>query len=625
MAPPVRVAMVSEHASPLAALGGVDAGGQNVHVAALAQALARRGAQVTVHTRRDDPCLPARVAIAPGVEVHHVDAGPPCALAKDDLLPHMDAFAAELETDWRAQRPDVVHSHFWMSGHASLRAASPLRLPVAHTFHALGVVKRRYQGEKDTSPPARESIERDILRRAGRVVATCTDEAFELMRLGEPRRSPAVVPCGVDLRRFCPDVAPESAPEGLRRLVVVGRLVERKGVGNVIAALADLPGTELVVVGGPPLHHLEADPQARRLRAVAQEHAVDDRVTLRGEVARDDLPALLRSADAVVCAPWYEPFGIVPLEAMACGVPVVATAVGGLVDTVVDGLTGVHVPPRDPERLAAALRSLLDDPQRRRMMGVAGVRRARKLYAWERVAAATEEVYAGLVSRPRRRRTRGDERRSQRTGPAAPSASVGVYAEARAHLAALGDALRSLDGEVGRLETWGCHLARRLLEGGRVLALGNGGSAAEAQHLTAELVGRYETERRPLSALCLHGDTSSLTAIANDYGLEQAFARQVAAHGRQGDVLLALSTSGASANVLEAVDTANEIGMTTWALTGTCPNPLAGACDDAVCIDAAATSTVQELHLVSMHLLCATVDRVVAETDRSAVRREAVR
>ena len=621
----MRVAMVSEHASPLAALGGVDAGGQNVHVAALAGALARRGAQVTIHTRRDDPGLPERLSMGPGVEVHHIDAGPPCTLPKDKLLPHMDAFAAHLEADWRVQRPDVVHSHFWMSGYAALHAAGPLRLPVAHTFHALGVVKRRYQGDKDTSPPAREGLERDILRRAGRIVATCTDEAFELMRLGEPRRSPAVVPCGVDLGRFRPDVAPERKPEGLRRLVVVGRLVERKGVGNVVAALADLPRTELVVAGGPPAPCLEGDRQAHRLLAVAAEYGVVDRVFLRGTVGRDALPALLRSADAVVCAPWYEPFGIVPLEAMACGVPVVATAVGGLVDTVVDGLTGVHVPPRDPERLAAALRPLLDDPERRRAMGAAGVRRARRLYTWERVAAATEEVYAGLASRPRRRRTRGDERRLQRPVPAAAPASAPLHADASAHLAALGDALRALDGEVPRLEDWGRHLAGRLLEGGRVLALGNGGSAAEAQHLTAELVGRYETERRPLSALCLHGDTSSLTAIANDYGPEQAFARQVVAHGRPGDVLLALSTSGASANVLAAVDAANEAGMTTWALTGPRPNPLAGACDDAVCIDAATASTVQEMHLVGVHLLCGTVDRVVAQTGHEKARSEAVR
>src|SRR4051794_23557148 len=135
----MRVALVSEHASPLAVLGGVDAGGQNVHVAALARGLARRGAQVVVHTRRDDPELPRRVSLCPGVEVDHVDAGPAAELPKDELLPHMDAFAAELERAWRRDRPDVVHSHFWMSGLATLQAAERLGIPVAHTFHALGV------------------------------------------------------------------------------------------------------------------------------------------------------------------------------------------------------------------------------------------------------------------------------------------------------------------------------------------------------------------------------------------------------------------------------------------------------------------------------------------------------
>src|SRR3954468_1154189 len=151
----MRIALVSEHASPLAVLGGVDAGGQNVHVAALARGLARRGAEVVVHTRRDDGALPRRVALCHGVVVDHVDAGPPVALPKDELLVHMDAFAAELEQQWRDERPDVVHSHFWMSGLAALQAARELDIPVVHTFHALGVVKRRYQGDADTSPPAR--------------------------------------------------------------------------------------------------------------------------------------------------------------------------------------------------------------------------------------------------------------------------------------------------------------------------------------------------------------------------------------------------------------------------------------------------------------------------------------
>ena len=151
--------MVSEHASPLATLGGVDAGGQNVHVAALAAALARRGASVVVHTRRDDPALPRRVRTGQGVTVDHVPAGPAEVVSKDTLLPYMDAFAADLHRQWSRRRPDVVHAHFWMSGYAALEAARPLGIPVVMTFHALGVVKRRHQGSRDTSPPERLDVE----------------------------------------------------------------------------------------------------------------------------------------------------------------------------------------------------------------------------------------------------------------------------------------------------------------------------------------------------------------------------------------------------------------------------------------------------------------------------------
>jgi glycosyltransferase involved in cell wall biosynthesis/phosphoheptose isomerase len=600
----MRIAMVSEHASPLAALGGVDAGGQNVHVAALAQAIAERGAQVVVHTRRDDPDLPARVQMAPGVIVHHVDAGPPEALPKDDLLEHMPAFAHELVRAWSADRPDVVHAHFWMSAHAALLAAREVPVPVVQTFHALGVVKRRYQGDKDTSPSERLGIEREVVRRADEIVATCTDELFELVRMGAPRHKLTVIPCGVDLTLFGPDGPREPRREGRRRLLCVGRLVERKGIGNVIEALADLPDAELVVAGGPDARALDADPDVRRLRQVAKRCGVADRVDLRGRVERRDLPALLRSADAVVCAPWYEPFGIVPLEAMACGVPVVASAIGGMIDTVVDGVTGVHVPPRDPERLAAAVRGLLDDPQRRATYGRAGVRRARRLYDWGRVATATLDVYARHV-----RRSVG-------------AARFSLTGSVTRHLVALRESLSELEQEADRLDAWGLTLAGTLIEGGRLLAVGNGGSAAEAQHLTAELVGRFQSERRPFSALCLHGDTSSLTAIANDYGVEEAFARQVRAHGRRGDVLVALSTSGRSANVLAAATAARAAGMTSFALTGAGPNPLAELCDDAVCLAGPTAATVQELHLVALHMLCCAIDREVALHDGSDVARK---
>ena len=392
----MRIAMVSEHASPLAVLGGVDAGGQNVHVAALATALARRGDEVVVHTRRDDPDLPRRVALGPGVWVDHVDAGPACELPKDQLLPYMGDFGDRLREQWAADPPDIVHAHFWMSAIAALRAARELGIPVVQTFHALGVVKRRHQGAKDTSPPHRIETERSIAQLVDRVVATCTDEVFELVRLGADRRRISVVPCGVDAERFTPDGPAEPRTPGRHRLVTACRLVERKGIADVVAALPDVPDAELHVAGGPDRAALDGDPEAQRLRALATELGVADRLVLRGRVSREAMPALLRSADAVVCAPWYEPFGMVPPEAMACGVPVVATAVGGQIDTIVHGTTGLHVPPRDPHALAGALRRLLGDPALRRELGRAGVERARWLYDFDRIAAATHDVYAEL-------------------------------------------------------------------------------------------------------------------------------------------------------------------------------------------------------------------------------------
>ncbi|TYK53193.1 D-sedoheptulose-7-phosphate isomerase [Actinomadura decatromicini] len=175
-------------------------------------------------------------------------------------------------------------------------------------------------------------------------------------------------------------------------------------------------------------------------------------------------------------------------------------------------------------------------------------------------------------------------------------------------LESLADAALRFRDQVPTIEAWGRRLARVLDSGGRLLACGNGGSAAEAQHLTAELVGRFEDERLPLSAIPLHADTSSVTAIGNDYGAVSVFERQVRAHGRPGDVLVCLSTSGRSANVIAAAHRAGSLGMTSWAITGPGPNPLAEACDDAVTVRAAAVSTVQEIHLAAIHLLCGAVD-----------------
>jgi D-inositol-3-phosphate glycosyltransferase len=389
--------MVSEHASPLAVLGGVDAGGQNVHVASLASAMARQGASVTVYTRRDNPALSARVPLTDGVDVVHVDAGPAEPVPKDALWPWMPRFAQELGRLLEDERPHVVHSHFWMSGAAAVWACTPLGIPVVHTFHALGTVKRRHQGASDTSPRERLQVERGLLRRVSHVIATCSDEVFELARMGADTHSISVIPCGVDLGLFTTGDAPEPRTGRPFRILVVSRLVERKGIGNTLEAMAALAGCSLLVAGGPPRERLAEDREASRLIRLADELGVGTRTRFLGQVGRDGIPPLMRSADAVVCVPWYEPFGIVPLEAMACGVPVVASAVGGLVDTVVHERTGLHVPPRRPDRVAEAVSRLDNAPAFARRLGRAGARRARKGYGWDAIARSTLRIYEQLV------------------------------------------------------------------------------------------------------------------------------------------------------------------------------------------------------------------------------------
>jgi glycosyltransferase involved in cell wall biosynthesis len=404
----MRIALVSEHASPLAALGGVDAGGQNVHVAALAARLTAHGHEVTVFTRRDAADAPDRVATPDGYAVEHVVAGPPTDMPKDDMWRHMPQFADGLGARLGAGGYDLVHSHFWMSGWATLRAVARTpalaQLPVVHTYHALGVVKRRHQGAADTSPPDRLDVERSIGASVDRVIATARDEVRELEREGIDAARCAVVPCGVDTELFTPTDDPVPgrssgpwSPGARHRLLALGRVVERKGIADVVTALQWLPGAELVVAGGGPPDVVHLDPEVRRLSTHAEDLALGDRLRFTGSVPHDQVPALIAACDIVVSVPWYEPFGIVPLEAMACGRPLVGSAVGGLLDSVVPGETGELVPPRDPDALAQALRDLLADPDRRRAYGERGTQRVRELFTWDRVARLTEDVYADVV------------------------------------------------------------------------------------------------------------------------------------------------------------------------------------------------------------------------------------
>jgi glycosyltransferase involved in cell wall biosynthesis len=278
-----------------------------------------------------------------------------------------------------------------MSGLAALDATRALGIPLAHTYHALGVVKRRHQGAADTSAPARIGVERRLAVRGDRIIATTRRRAGGAGGHGGRPDAPHRGPCGVDLHHFRPRGPVAERPAGRVRVVVVSRLVERKGIGNVIEALPSLPEVDLVIAGGPPAGMVDEDHEAQRFASLADRLGVGHQVELLGAVPRHAVPALLRSADIVACCPWYEPFGLVAIEAMACGVPVVASGVGGLAESVLDGVTGIHVPPRSPSDIAAAIRSLVDDDQRRRAMGAAGARRALR-FGWDRIAAETLAV-----------------------------------------------------------------------------------------------------------------------------------------------------------------------------------------------------------------------------------------
>src|SRR4051794_20290329 len=281
------IALVSEHASPLAVLGEADAGGQNVYVDALARHLAELGCQVTVYSRRTDRTTADRVELHPGVTVVQVSAGPPEPVPKDDLLPHMHEFGDQLLRSQRRHRHDIVHAHFWMPGLASLRVANACGVPYVQTFHALGVVKARYQGGADTSPPQRQRCELSLARRADLVLATCADEVDELIGMGGRQSNISVVPCGVDSERFAPSGV--RSPTRPLHLTSISRLVPRKGVDDVIRALALASGVTLDVIGGPSAEALDHDEEVCRLRAIAEDVGVADRVEFRGALRHDEV------------------------------------------------------------------------------------------------------------------------------------------------------------------------------------------------------------------------------------------------------------------------------------------------------------------------------------------------
>ncbi|MFX1675773.1 glycosyltransferase [Paraburkholderia sp. A2WS-5] len=409
----MKIALVSEHASPLALAGGVDAGGQNIYVAHVARQLLRAGHQVDVFTRRDRALLPP-ISQMDGGRVIHVPVGPAMQLPKEKLLPHMPAFAAFLLDFCRKERQcyDVIHANFFMSGLAALAVKDALKVPLVMTFHALGRVRRLHQGASDGFPDARFAIEDELVRRADCVVAECPADRDDLIEhyRADPARI-AVIACGFDPGEF----SPLDPAEARRRLgwtpdefavLQLGRLVERKGIDNVVQGVAALEArhgvrAQLYVVGGDAQTPNEiATPEIARLRDVARRCGIEERVRFVGRREHAQLRDFYCAADVFVTTPWYEPFGITPVEAMACATPVIGAEVGGIRHTVRHGETGWLVPPRDPVALAARLRDIHADPAQARTMGEAGRARAQAHFTWRRIGQQLEALYARLAGAP---------------------------------------------------------------------------------------------------------------------------------------------------------------------------------------------------------------------------------
>ena len=412
MTDPMRIAFLSEHASPVALLGSVDAGGQNVYVDEVSRNLAALGYEVDVFTRRDNARAPEIVRWAPGVRIINLDAGPATFVPKDDLWPLMPAFrdAFLAFAARRGPRYDLIHGNFWMSGWVAVQLKRILGIPVVHIFHATGKTKQRHQGSADTSPDERISVELEVIDGVDKLIAQCPSEQQELV--GDYRADPdkvVVIPSAVNTDIYRPVPRAEArARLGLDPdcplVVYVGRMLPRKDVRNVVRAMAllarrmDAP-VGLVLVGGETAEpDAAATPEIGVLQDLARDLGISDRLRFTGKRQPDVLRDYYSAGDVAVTTPWYEPFGLTPLEGMACGRPVIGSAVGGITFTIADGATGYLVPPRDPGALADRLLHLLTRPALRERMGRAARARVEREFTWPVVAQRTAALYRSILS-----------------------------------------------------------------------------------------------------------------------------------------------------------------------------------------------------------------------------------
>jgi D-inositol-3-phosphate glycosyltransferase len=401
----MKIALVAQNATPLHPRAGSGPDRDDIGLGELTRKLAGQGHQVTVYAQKNLADVPDQAELHAGVRVEHIDAGPVAKTATEpgdaDLLERVPAFSGPLRSLWESDRPDVVHALAWTSGLAALAAARDLGIPVVQEFSSLSVAERRAAAASQDQPgavkadgasAARIRLEPAIGRSATAVVATSSAEVSDLASLGVHRSSIRIVPWGVDTDLFTPE-GPVAKRNGRPRLLTAADLTQRKALETLLRALTRVPDAELLIVGGPAETELSTDDNYVKLAKFAATLGIADRVIFTGKVEYAAMPPLLRSADLVISTCQYEPSGTTSLQAMACGTPVIAPPVGGHMDAVVDGTTGIIIPPDRPALLAQRIRQLLAHPMLIEAYGVAAVDRVRSRYSWDRIAGETLAVY----------------------------------------------------------------------------------------------------------------------------------------------------------------------------------------------------------------------------------------
>lgn len=603
-----RIALISEHASPLAIMGGVDSGGQNVYVAQIARQLAAMGYEVDIFTRKDQKNLPMEYLWEKGIRVIHVPAGPTEYIPKEKLFRHMEAFKNFVIKYIRRQETpyDLVHANFWMSGLVAAEIKKTLCIPFVITFHALGRVRRIYQGKNDGFPDERFAIEDRLVQEADRIIAECPQDEQDLIELyhADPAKI-NIVPCGFDSKEIWPiEKSAARAYLGLNPdewiVLQLGRMVPRKGVDTAIRGFSRFikqqkAAARMLIVGG------ETDqpdpkntPELARLMDIAREEGIEEQVVFVGRRDREMIKYYYSAADVFVSTPWYEPFGITPVEAMACGTPVIGSSVGGIKSTVIDGQTGYLIAPNDPELLSEKIVNLYNYPELLVRFGKQGIQRVNKYFTWQKIGREIAAIYENVFT-------------SLATAEYSQNQITTILDEAfKSAVETIEQTRELLQGQIAEAT----HLIYSCLSrGNKVLVCGNGGSAADAQHFAAEFVGRFKHPHRPgLPVMALTADTAILTAWANDVGYDQIFARQVEAFALPGDLLVGISTSGQSSNVIQAFEAAESRGIQRLALLGKDGGELNALADVSIVIPSFDTQRIQEAHILVLHLISELVE-----------------